>query len=90
MTPKERARDLLNEWSQYKTLAPKDAFDAVIEIGIVKEHLTVWFHGLESMLLEDADDQEIEAWLDNFDFFYGRFRDNLLMSILKNGTTNRR
>ena len=90
MTPKERARGLLDEWSQYRVLAPRDTFDAVIEIGISKEHLAHWFQELEVMLINDADDHKISEWLDNFNTSYGRFRDNLMMSILKNGTTNRR
>ena len=89
MTPKERARDLLDEWRHYKKLAPNGAFEAAIDLGIFKEHLASWFQDLEVMLLENANDQEIAAWLDHFDVFYGRFRDNLLMSILKNGTSKR-
>jgi hypothetical protein len=89
VTPKERARTILDEWVQYKTLAPKDSFEAVIEIGIFKEHLNYWFQELEIMLIDDVDDEKIRLWLENFDVFYGRFRDNLLMSVLKHGTTNR-
>lgn len=89
VTPKERARGMLDEWVQYKTLAPNDSFEAAIEIGIFKEHLAHWFQELEIMLINNAGDEEINLWLENFDVFYGRFRDNLLMSILKNGTTNR-
>jgi hypothetical protein len=84
---RERALELIEEWRHYRTLVPKDVFDAAIDLGITKEHLAQGFRDLEARLLDGATDEVIAEWIQTHGAIYQRFRDGIMISVLKNGTT---